>query len=232
MTEFHEPIAALHPFPEGWYFVASRAALEQRTLIGKTWLGARIVAWRDGDGRLCVAGAACPHLGSDLGPEAGGRVRDGRLVCPFHGYEYDASGQCVATPYAPPPKSARLDTLATREFEGLVFAWHGLGGRAPRWELPAPGGEADDWGAPEFWSVRFRGHPQETAENSVDLAHLRYVHGYDAVSGVGPVEVDGARLTSRFDFRRSHTVAGIRLFAWDVSAVTHVHGLGYSLVEV
>ena len=234
MTEFFEPDAApaLHPFPEGWYFVASRAALARRKLIGKTWLGRRIVAWCDGDGRLCVAGAACPHLGSDLGPETGGRVRDGRLVCPFHGYEYDATGQCVATPYAPPPRSARLDLLATREFEGLVFAWHGIGGRAPRWELPAPGGEADDWSAPEFWSVRFRGHPQETSENSVDLAHLRYVHGYDAVSGAGPVEVDGARLTSAFDFRRTQTLAGIGIFAWDVSAVTHLHGLGYSLVEV
>ena len=228
----HDAAPALHPFPEGWYFVASRAAIGKRKLIGKTWLGGRIVAWCDDAGAICVADAACPHLGSDLGPETGGRVRDGRLVCPFHGYEYDTGGRCVATPYAPPPRSARLELFRTRELEGLVFAWHGIGGREPRWELPAPGGGADDWSDPEFWSVRFPGHPQETTENSVDLAHLRYVHGYDAVSAAGPVEVEGARLTSRFDFRRSHRVAGIRLFAWDVSAVTHVHGLGYSLVEV
>ncbi|MYB31254.1 MAG: Rieske 2Fe-2S domain-containing protein, partial [Acidobacteria bacterium] len=29
--------------------------------------------------------SVCPHLGSELGPAAGGRVRDGRLVCPLHG---------------------------------------------------------------------------------------------------------------------------------------------------
>ena len=228
----HDAAPALYPFPEGWYFVASRAAIERRKPIGKTWLGERIVAWCDADGRICVAGATCPHLGSDLGPETGGRVRDGRLVCPFHGYEYDAAGQCVATPCAPPPRAARLDRLEIREFEGLVFAWHGFGGRAPRWDLPAPADGAADWGAPEFWSVRFRGHPQETTENSVDLAHLRYVHGYDAVSGVGPVEVEGAWLRSAFDFKRTQTFAGIGVFAYDVSAVTHVHGLGYSLVEV
>ena len=233
-TEILQPDAApaLYPFPEGWYFVASRAALEKRTLVARTWLGERIVAWSDGGGGICVAGATCPHLGSDLGPEAGGRVRGGRLVCPFHGYRYDVTGQCVATPYAPPPKAARLDRLETREFEGLVFAWHGFGGRTPRWELPAPEGGASDWGEPAYWSVRFPGHPQETTENSVDLAHLRYVHGYDAVSGVGPVEVDGARLRSSFDFKRAQRIAGIGVFAWDVSAVTHVHGLGYSLVEV
>ena len=228
----HIGASSLYPFPEGWYFVASRETIEKNKLIRKTWLGERIVAWCDGDGGICVAEAVCPHLGSDLGPEAGGRVRGGRLVCPFHGFEYDIAGRCVATPYAPPPKAARLKLFETREIEGLVFAWHGIGGRGPQWELPEPPGGAADWGGMETWSVRFAGHPQETTENSVDLGHLRYVHGYDAVSGVGPVEVDGAWLRSCFDFRRTQTVAGIKCFAWDVSAVTHVHGLGYSLVAV
>ena len=228
----HNAAPALYPFPEGWYFIASRATLEKQTLVGKTWLGERIVAWCDGKGGVCVASATCPHLGSNLGPEAGGIVRGGRLVCPFHGYEYDVTGQCVTTPYAPPPKAARLDRIETRELEGLVFAWHGFGGRAPRWELSAPAGGATDWGKPEYWSVRFRGHPQETTENAVDLAHLRYVHGYDAVSAVGPVEVDGTQLRTSFDFKRTRTLAGTEIFAYDVSAVIHVHGLGYSLVEV
>ena len=228
----HNDAPPLFPFPEGWYFVASRKAIEKRAPVARTWLGRRIVVWCDGDRGVCVAEAVCPHLGSDLGPEAGGRVRGGRLVCPFHGFEYDIAGRCVATPYAPAPGAARLNAFATREFEGLVFAWHGIGGRAPQWELPEPSRDAADWGAPEFWSVRFKGHPQETTENAVDLGHLRYLHGYDAVSGVGPVTVEGAWLKSCFDFRRSQTIAGIKLFAWDVSAVTHVHGLGYSLVEV
>ncbi|MYE02216.1 MAG: hypothetical protein F4Y03_13265 [Alphaproteobacteria bacterium] len=84
----------------------------------------------------------------------------------------------------------------------------------------------------EIRSVRFAGHPQETTENSVDLGHLRYVHGYDSVTGVGRVSVDGACLRSCFDFKRARTVAGITCFTYDVSAVTHVHGLGFSFVEV
>ena len=55
-----------------------------------------------------MAEAFCPHLGSDLGPAAGGRICDGRLVCPFHGYEFDATGQCVATPFA----ERRINELA------------------------------------------------------------------------------------------------------------------------
>ena len=36
-------------------------------LIQKTWMGMNIVAWCDENGRVCVAEAYCPHLGSDLG---------------------------------------------------------------------------------------------------------------------------------------------------------------------
>ncbi len=101
----------------------------------------------------------------------------------------------------------------------------------PRLCLPEPTG-ATGWGNMEFWSVRFKGHPQETTENSVDLGHLRYVHGYDSVNAVGSISVDGAWLKSCFDFKRTQTIAGIKCFTFDVSAVSDVYGLGYSVVEV
>ena len=75
-------------------------------------------------------------LGSYLGPEVGGQVCEGRLVCPFHGFEFDKTGQCVATPNAPAPRAAKLKVYETRVILGLVFAWFGRGGRLPRWELP------------------------------------------------------------------------------------------------
>ena len=230
----NEPSGApsLFPFPEGWYFVSRRKAVENKKLLQKTWLGERIVVWCNENGDVCVAEAVCPHLGADLGPEAGGRVRNGYLVCPFHGFEYDVTGQCVATPYAPAPRCARLRVFETCEILGLIFAWHGIGGRPPRWDLPAPPPDETEWSDMEYRSVRFAGHPQETTENSVDLGHLRYVHGYDSVQAVGQVTVEGAWLKSCFDFRRRRTVVGIGCFAYDVSAVTHVHGLGFSYVEV
>lgn len=84
--------------------MASHKHLLKEKLIRKTWVGEEIVAWCDDKGRVCVADAFCPHLGADLGPESGGVVRDGCLVCPFHGFEFDISGRCSATPFAPPQK--------------------------------------------------------------------------------------------------------------------------------
>ena len=220
------------PFPEGWYYLASRKALDKAKLIRKTWMGTEIVIWGDTAGRVCVAEAYCPHLGADLGPAAGGRVRGDRLVCPFHGFEYDTGGRCVATPFAPPVRAARLRVFETRELAGLIFAWWGIGERAPRWGLPAEGPDQTGWSDLIIWTSRFAGHPQETTENSVDLAHLRYVHGYDSVSRVEPLTVDGPLLVSRFDFATRRRIGKLLPLRLEVEANTLIYGLGYSFVDV
>ena len=222
----------LAPFPEGWYFIASREAIEKAGIIRKTWMGESVVAWSDGMGRVAVSGAYCPHLGADLDPAAGGRVCDGRLICPFHGYEFDTAGQCVATPYADPPRTAKLRAFPTQDVNGLVFAWWGIEGREPQWSLPDDSLDQEGWCGFEISSIRFPGHPQETTENSVDLAHLRYVHGYDNVDRVEQVTVEGPRIESHFNFRRVRRVAGIVSLTFDVSARTYIYGLGYSFVDI
>lgn len=221
----------LPPFPEGWYFIASREDIQRSKLIEKTWLGEQIVAWCDEQGRICVADAFCPHLGSHMGPTVGGLVRDGCLVCPFHGFEFDTTGRCVATPNSPAPKAARLKVYETREILGMVFAWWGMGGRPPQWELPEepPGGA--EWSKLRSTTLRFRGHPQETTENSVDVEHLGYTHGYDDVEPTASLTIDGAYLKSCFDFNNVRRTAGLFDIVSEISAVAHVHGLGYSFVE-
>lgn len=220
------------PFPEGWYFIASRQDLLKAKLLHKTWMGQNIVLWRDDNDRICVAEATCPHLGADLSPASGGSVSDGRLVCPFHGFQFDTSGSCAATPFGNPPKSARLRVFETREILGLIFAWWGIEGRGPQWILPEVPPEESGWSAMETWTVRFPGHPQETTENSVDIAHLRYVHGYKNVHRVGTTSVDRHRLESRFDFTRTRKLAGVATLTFDVSAHAHIFGLGYSFVAI
>ena len=222
----------LSPFPEGWYFVTTRQAVLKDKLIQKTWMGENVVVWSDSDGRICVAEAICPHLGADLGPTAGGRICEGRLLCPFHGYEFDTNGQCVATPFAPPPRTARLRVFHTRELLGLIFAWWDIAGRAPKWSLPEESPDQVGWSNFEINALRFPGHPQETTENAVDLAHLRYVHGYDNVEPVQEMSVDGPYLEARFNFKRSRTIARVAALTFDVSARTSVYGLGYSFVEI
>ena len=222
---------ALPPFPEGWYFVASREEIRRKKIIHKTWLGEEIVLWCDEEERICMAEAFCPHMGAFLAPKAGARVCNGRLVCPFHGFEYVTNGQCVATPYAPPPASARLNVYETTELEGMLFAWWGIGGRRAQWQLPEESQQLEGWSNIRQRTIRIPGHPQETTENSVDLAHLRYVHGYENVQRTAKLMIDGEYLRSCFEFKARIRIAGPLNTTFDVATVTHVHGLGYSQVD-
>ena len=59
----------------------------------------------------------------------------------------------------------------------------------------------------------------------MDLAHLRYVHGYDSVNRNGPLSINGPRLESRFDFKSTRRIAKVATLNLDTSANTRVFGL-------
>ncbi|WP_438483776.1 Rieske 2Fe-2S domain-containing protein [Streptomyces sp. S186] len=76
----------------------------------------------------------CPHLGAH--PGHGGRVEGERLICPFHGFAFDADGSCVATGYGTRPPKAALRFRHSQEANGFVFVWQRNAGLPPQWELP------------------------------------------------------------------------------------------------
>jgi isorenieratene synthase len=71
----------------GWYVVdaSSRIGNEPRCV---TIAGQHLVAWR-AHGRVQLAPNRCPHMGATLHD---GRVRDGKLVCKWHGLALGAEG--------------------------------------------------------------------------------------------------------------------------------------------
>ncbi len=56
-------------------------------------LGQDFVLFRDEQGRYGLLDRDCPHRGADL---AFGRLEDGGLRCPFHGWLFDVSGRLPA----------------------------------------------------------------------------------------------------------------------------------------
>jgi phthalate 4,5-dioxygenase oxygenase subunit len=58
-------------------------------------LGERLIAFRDSSGKLGLVDEFCAHRGVSLWF---GRNEDCGLRCPYHGWKYDVSGQCVDVP--------------------------------------------------------------------------------------------------------------------------------------
>jgi sulfoxide reductase heme-binding subunit YedZ len=72
----------------------------------------RIALFRYGDEMSAISNL-CAHQGGPLGE---GRIIDGCVTCPWHGYQYRPGDGC-----APPPFSEKLPTYAVRIRNGQVF---------------------------------------------------------------------------------------------------------------
>ena len=198
-------------------------------LVGRQWLGKEMVGWRGTDGNLCIATAFCPHLGAKLTPQAGGTIRNGHLVCPFHGFTYDASGTCIATPFAAPNPACRLRVFPAKEINGFVFVYFDETGREPDWRLPAV--DETGWTKTLTHIYSLKTHPQETTENVIDLNHLSVLHGFDEVGHSGNVEVDGPCFKTDFRFDGTYNFPFLRGLRTELSALVEIWGLGFLFVE-
>ena len=187
-------------YPIGWFAVVDSEDVAPGTIVPRHVLGQELICYRGESGAVRVADAFCPHNGAHLG--YGGTIDGDDLLCPFHGWRFGANGENVDVPYADRPRrGAQLRFWHSREMAGYVFAWHDPQGGPPLFELPnIP--EATD---PEYvrhvppgaeWHIRT--HVQEILENTVDLAHFRFVHKVSGFLGA-TITVDGANFRSVAD---------------------------------
>ena len=217
------------PFPIGWYWVEFSENLKKERLYSKQWMGQQVIYWRDNKGQVCVSEATCPHLGANLSPELGGKLEDGLVVCPFHGYRYDVDGRCVRTLSGPSNTPVELKTFPTYESGGVVFAYWHPDGAEPTWGIPDL--SIGDWSKFLYNSAVIRTHPQETSENGVDISHLPYVHGYEAVEILKPLVVEGPCLQNFFRINRRVGPSKLVSFTLDVDVTVTMRGLGFSMIE-
>jgi nitrite reductase/ring-hydroxylating ferredoxin subunit len=226
----HDPAQRVHvtrfsgtryPFgvPNGWFIVAESAELAIGEVRALHYVGRDLVLYRGADGTPRVLDAHCTHLGAHFA--VGGRVEDGCLRCPFHGWKFDGSdGSCVEIPYGDvtriPPK-AHTRSYPTLERNHMVWVWFHAKGGEPFYEVP----EVPEFHDPDWSPILVRRFPihvsaQEMAENNVDFSHVRYVHGTDAIPEDEFV-VDGT-------YKRASTADG--------SFVREGYGLGLGVLRV
>jgi len=118
----------------------------------------------------------CPHRGADL---AYGRLEDGGLRCSFHGWLFDTSGRCLATPAEPEGsrmcEHIRQKAYPVSERSGILFAYLGAG------EAPAfP--HFDCFVAPNEYTFAFKGYWDcnwlQALEVGIDPAHASWLHKF------------------------------------------------------
>jgi phenylpropionate dioxygenase-like ring-hydroxylating dioxygenase large terminal subunit len=89
-------------------------------------LGEHLVAFRDTQGRIGLVDEFCAHRCASLFL---GRNEEGGLRCVYHGWKYDAEGNCLDMPNEPPESTfkekIRLTAYPTAELGDIVWAFLG-----------------------------------------------------------------------------------------------------------
>ncbi|ONH49684.1 (2Fe-2S)-binding protein [Frankia sp. CcI49] len=172
------------PVPNGWFIVARADEIQPGGTKPLFYFGKDLVLFRGADGTPYLVDAYCPHLGAHLG--VGGKVVDGSLQCPFHGWRFDgASGACVEVPYDDNPHIPRTATARSYpvvERNHMIWAWHHLECKEPTVEVPdVPEFHDADWLPIVAKDFEIATCCQEMAENNVDTVHFLYVHGTPSI---------------------------------------------------
>jgi phenylpropionate dioxygenase-like ring-hydroxylating dioxygenase large terminal subunit len=170
-----DAIDNVHPSLRACYHPVCRetdippAGLHRVRLLGEDWVIARI------DGALSAMVDRCAHR---FAPLSAGRVVDGAVECPYHGYRYGADGKCVLIPALgagspiPPKACVRVaHDLVVRY--GLV--WLAID------EPVVPIVDVPEWDDPAFVVAplpdqQWHAGAGQMTENFLDMGHLAFLH--------------------------------------------------------
>jgi phenylpropionate dioxygenase-like ring-hydroxylating dioxygenase large terminal subunit len=163
----------------------------------------RLIAFRDTEGRLGLMDEFCAHRGVSLWF---GRNEENGLRCPYHGWKYDVTGQCVDVPSEPTSsgfcQKIKLKAYSCVELGGVIWAYMG----PPAEQPPLP---AFEWAhlkpSQLFITKRWQEcNYLQAMEGGIDSSHVSFLHRGDLDSDPLHRDTDGAKLT-----RHTNTVFDI-----------------------
>ncbi len=139
-------------------------------------LGEELVLYRGDTGAPALMQLRCAHRSLALDY---GRVEGDCIRCPYHGWLYDKTGQCLEQPAEPEGSSfkekIRLKSYQVQEFGGIVF---GYMGPEPAPLLPLFDVLRMTDGVKEVQVQNVNANWFNHVENIVDISHLAWLHGY------------------------------------------------------
>ncbi len=170
-----------------WYPIAKSTDVTTYEPFRAQVLGHQFVAFRDNDGAAHVLSDVCVHRGGALGK---GWVRDGNVVCPYHGWQFAGDGKCTHIPTLAdekPPARAKVDSYPIQEKYGIVFAFLG---DLPEEERPPLCDiyefDQEGWRVNDIFVFEVNAFYERSIENGIDPSHNEFVHPAQGAPALDP----------------------------------------------
>lgn len=159
-----------------WYVVATASELKHKPL-GRQILGEEIVLYRDEAGKAVALVDRCPHRQARLSL---GKVCEGRLACPYHGWEFDGDGRCAYVPSLREgeaiPSSAVVPKYETLEQDGYIWLYVGDARPDDHQPFKLPHTDTPGWAEARL-EATVANSVDNVIENFIDTTHTGYIHG-------------------------------------------------------
>ena len=169
-----------------WYIVCPAKELKNK-IITRKYFGENIVFFRDSDGNAIALEDRCCHRNVPLSL---GYLENDRIVCGYHGWQYNKDGRCVHIPSqldeAKIPKKAQIKSYPVIEFNRWLWVFIGDAARADAVK-PNDIPEMNSWDF-TYKSYTFRADLESTAESLIDPYHIAFVHRNSIRSFMGQIK--------------------------------------------
>lgn len=157
-----------------WYVILDSREVGKSKPLKVKRLNETMTLWRDKSGKVNCISDRCCHRGASL---AAGKLVDGMVECPFHGFLFDGEGKVRLMPAngknSKIPESQHVHAFPVYENYGLIWIWYG--DKSQVTDKPYFFPELADMSYATFidyWKM----HYSRCIENQLDVVHLPFVH--------------------------------------------------------
>jgi len=109
-----------------WYVILESKELNKSNPLRIKRFSEDLALWRNESSKVCCIADKCCHRGVSL---SCGKIINGKLECPFHGFIYDEKGKVQIIPAngknKPVPETMKVKYYKTFEAYGLIWLWWG-----------------------------------------------------------------------------------------------------------
>lgn len=205
------------PLLRNYWYIAAFSEEISRTPMRRTILNEDIVFYRTEDGHAVAVQNRCPHRSFPLHK---GFLKGDRIVCNYHGIEFNPDGSCGHVPALnAAPSAIRLDRYPLEEDGPLIWIWMGDAAnpdysRLPRREWT----DSPDWAFAKGY-MYLKANYLGLHENLMDFSHFAFLHAkWNAATP------ERALLQTWGTAARRHPVGGLGSIG--EMLIEHNHGFG------
>lgn len=179
-------------FPKNTWYVACTPDEVTDKPLGRTICNEAIVFYRGHEGKIAAVEDFCPHRGAPLSL---GFVRDGELVCGYHGLVMGCDGHTQSMPGQRVRGFPCNKVYAVEERYGFIWVWPGEAAQADPALIPHL-----EWAVSPQWAYggglyHINCDYRLMIDNLMDLTHETYVHA----SSIGQKEIDEAPVSTKVE---------------------------------